>query len=88
MMQFYKINNDINKVNWIRPYCNPDQLEATSGQRSSSCVQRENFFANRVNEWNKLPAAAISAETVNQLKSQLDKWCPVTLHASVRQSEI
>jgi len=36
-----------------------------SGQRSTSCVQRENFFANRaVNEWNKLPATTISAETI------------------------
>jgi hypothetical protein len=88
MIQFYKINNDINKVNWIRPLLPCHSLlqsgpaqgirgykRRLSGQWSSSCVKRENFFANQaVNEWNKLPATTISAETVNQFKNQYDKW--------------
>jgi hypothetical protein len=88
MIQFYKTINDIKKVDWIKPHlpCNsllqsrPAQgirghNRRLSGQRSTSCVQRENFLENRaVNEWNKLPAPTIRAETVNQFKNQYEKW--------------
>ena len=34
---------------------------------------RTNFLTNRVvNDWNKLPASVVQAETVNQFKNQLD----------------
>jgi len=60
-------------------YCSRDQLNASAGTRgdylASGLLQRENFFANRaVNEWNKLPATATSAETLNHFKNQYDKW--------------
>ncbi len=70
----------INKVYWIRP---PSALQLTTAVRTSprhlnypaSCVQRENFLANRaVNEWSRLTATTINAETVNQFKNQHDKW--------------
>jgi hypothetical protein len=62
-------------------YYSPDKLKESEGIRGVF-LARDPLLAysgitssNRaVNEWNKLPATTISAETVNQFKNQYDKW--------------
>jgi len=52
----------IGTVNWIRGH-----RRKFSGQYSKNCVQKANFFTNRmVSEWKALPASVIEPFSVNQ----------------------
>jgi len=44
-----------------------------SKTRAQSRVRRNAFSSRVVNDWNALPAAVVSADSINQFKSRLDK---------------
>ena len=50
-----------------------------SGQVTTKCQQRANFFTNRVvNEWNALPARVTESTSVNQFKNRYDAYKSAT----------
>jgi hypothetical protein len=85
-IQFYKLANGFNKVNWHHPnpITNSISLDGPAGnirgekhrlsrQFTGNCPPRENFFSNRVVPiWNSLPTATIKANSVDIFKSNYD----------------
>jgi hypothetical protein len=88
LIQLFKISNGFNVVKWVNPIPTSNSLLQTgpasairghqrrlSGQNSTKCIQRENFFTNRViNDWNSLPVNVIASNTINQFKNSYDNW--------------
>ena len=88
LIQLFKISNGFNVVKWVNPIPTSNSLLQTgpasairghqrrlSGQNSTKCIQRENFFTNRViNDWNSLPVNVIASNSINQFKNSYDNW--------------
>ncbi|RNA19630.1 RNA-directed DNA polymerase from mobile element jockey-like [Brachionus plicatilis] len=81
-----KFNNGFNEVSWVNPLVQCSSLTQTgpargirghkrrlSGQPSTKCMQRSNFFTNRVdNHWNALPAEVTDSQSINQFKNNYE----------------
>lgn len=88
LIQLFKLENEINKINWVRPPAHCSSISQSgpaqgirghkrriSGQTSTNCAQRDHFFTNRVvNDWNNLPFAAINARSVDKFKVEYDRY--------------
>lgn len=88
IIQFYKLKNGIESINWHHPPSIASALlssgpaASTRGHRHrlerelvKNCAQRDNFFTNRiVNVWNNLPKEIIEAISVDSLKAKLDTF--------------
>jgi hypothetical protein len=88
LIQLFKLVNGKNDVSWANPMLQSSSLSHSgpangirghkrrlSGQYSTKCAQRANFFTNRVvSEWNALPASVIESVSVNQFKSRYDAF--------------
>ena len=79
LIQFYKIDQNIDEVNWhAAPILRPPR----GGHRGyyekemvRNCEVRSNFFNNRiVSKWNSLPDTVVFADSVNSFKNRLDKF--------------
>ena len=87
-IQYYKLENKVNKVNWYHPnsLMNNLSLDVPSSrvrgtehrlarQFTRNCTPREFFFSNRiVPVWNMLPKKVIKAKSVNDFKNLYDKF--------------
>ena len=77
LIQKYKIDNDIDSVNW---HIVPRSIPPSYGHRTrfhreivSSCLVRQNFFNNRVaSHWNALPDNVAHAHSVDNFKANYD----------------
>jgi hypothetical protein len=88
LIQLFKFNNGFNEVSWVNPLVQCSSLSQTgpargirghkrrlSGQPSTKCMQRSNFFTNRVvNHWNALPAEVTDSQSINQFKNKYDAF--------------
>jgi len=88
LIQFFKINQNLNKVSWTKPIL-PASSVISHGPASSirgnehrlaretikNCLPREHFFKNRViKAWNELPNNIIKSSSVNNFKKELDSF--------------
>ncbi len=88
LIQFFKIQNGINIVNWSNPTLLRSALN-TSGPASNvrgplhgikrqvirQCDPRHYFLTNRIVPlWNALPTEVINSATTNQFKNKLDSF--------------
>ncbi len=87
-IQFYKILNGFNNLEWYQPNISNHQLKLpgpaghTRGfnhrlhrQFTGNCVSRENFLSNRIIPvWNKLPSKVVLAKSINGFKNEYDKF--------------
>jgi hypothetical protein len=80
LIQFFKINNDIDKVKWHHP---PQILNTnTRGhnlkferQLTKTSEARFRFFTNRViHKWNELPRYVVESNSINEFKNGLDRY--------------
>ena len=86
LIQFYKINNGSNKINWFHPVKWIISINTTGiasnirrhkqrleRQLIRNCEQRRNFFVNHnVPNWNNLSSRTVEAKTTNHFKNRLD----------------
>ena len=78
LITFFKINNNLDIINWHNP---PKTSAPRANKRGQlrrelvpNCLQRYNFLNNRVAaHWNKLPDHIIDSKTLNQFKNKLDQ---------------
>ena len=78
LIQYYKIHNNIDIVNWFSP---PKIAPPRAGNRAKlrrelvkNCNERHNFFTNRiVPHWNNLPEGVAASVSVNSFKNRFDK---------------
>ncbi len=86
MIQLFKFYRGVNAASWVKPMAHCNSLSQAqpaggvrghrrilSGQVTTKCQQRANFFSNRVvNELNALPARVTDSTSVNQFKNRYD----------------
>jgi len=87
LIQLFKFNNGFNEVSWVNlSLLQCSSLSQTgpargirghkrrlSGQPSTKCMQKSNFFTNRVvNHWNALAAEVTDSQSINQFKNKYD----------------
>ena len=77
LIQLYKIESGINKVNWVEDYERSESKREIRGHIRKeivvNCKQRRNFLKNRItNDWNMLPDEITSATSTNSLKNKLE----------------
>ena len=85
VIQHFKITKGLKIVNWLKPnqqYPSAAQTGPAGGIRrevhqqmpeKTNCMQRENFFSNRVLEiWNQLPNETVESESVLNFEIKLD----------------
>ena len=90
LIQFYKIINGIDDVNW---HAAPKLRPPRRGHRGHyemelvrNCGARLKFFNNRtVTKWNSLPDSVVFADSVNSFKNRLDDY---SKHKSTTPSPI
>ena len=87
-IQYYKLENKFNKVDWYHPnsLLNNLSLDVLSSrvrgtehrsarQFTRNCTPRETLFSNRiVSVWNMLPEKVIKAKSANDFKKLYDKF--------------
>jgi hypothetical protein len=87
-IQFFKLTNNFNRVNWYHPnsVTNSVSLDGPDGnirgekhrlsrQFTRNCASRENYFPNRmVLIWNSLPTATTKVNTVDLFKAEYDSF--------------
>jgi hypothetical protein len=92
-IQFYKLTNGFNQVNWYHPntitnsvnLCGPassirGEKHRLTRQFTRNCNPRENFFPNRVVPiWNSLPTATTKVNSVENFKIEYDFLTPKNL---------
>lgn len=88
LIQYFKIANKINSVNWVNPNRMRPALSAEGPAGSvrgashaiqrqimKQCEPRDQFFSNRVVPfWNALPGDVIRSNSTNNFKNNLDKF--------------
>jgi hypothetical protein len=87
LIQQYKLNNGLEKINWVNDQIKTPSLSAEgpansirghsqrilSEQTRVNC--RRNFYKNRVvRHWNKLENEIINCKSLNAFKNNIDKW--------------
>ncbi len=86
MIQLFKFYRGVNAASWVKSMAHCNYLSQAgpargvrghrrrlSGQVTTKCQQRANFFTNRVvNECNALPARVTESTSVNQFKNRYD----------------
>ena len=87
LIQYFKIANKFNLVNWYHPNKSMKSIESSgpagnirgnkhrlARQFTRNCDQREHFYSNRVVPlWNELSNEVVAAKTVNEFKNLIDK---------------
>ena len=82
LIQYYKIQNGMDKVEWT--FFRPNVVthdhnlrahkEKITKERTKNTT-RHHFFGNRVSKvWNQLPYNVVVAKNMNSFKAKLDKW--------------
>jgi hypothetical protein len=87
-IQFYKLKNDFNSINWYHPNALTNSINTNGPSRgirghnqrfqrqlTRNCPAREHFFTNRVIPvWNSLPRSVVESTSINQFKAGYDKF--------------
>ena len=79
LIQLYKIEKNIDHVNWVVPCMRGAPRRNTRGIMRkpiiANCQQRTYFFTNRViNNWNALPDSVVEEPNTNPFKNRLDNF--------------
>ena len=82
LIQFYKIQRGLDKVNW--KFFRTNETTHTHNLRGhkakvtrerTKSTTRHHFFGNRVSSvWNQLPPGVVDAKNLDNFKAELDKW--------------
>ena len=78
LIELFKIVRGEDDISWHNElmWSQPRESKRCKLRREivSSCLQRHNFFSNRIsNAWNALPNGIVESESVNVFKSKIDK---------------
>ena len=88
LIQFYKIQNGLNIVNWVNPIVKRPALESAGPARAvrgsshaierqiiRNCEPRYWFLSNRIAPlWNALPSDIVNSNSTYSFKNKLDKF--------------
>jgi len=87
LIQYYKVLNNMDNINWYVPPVQVDYKDADGAAKGlrnpikqysqfvKNCQPRDKFFTNRIVDlWNRLPSEIKNVDTVNKFKAGLDSF--------------